>query len=49
MRDYLPDMITGLGAVVLGVGLWWISPAWALMAWGGLLMGYGLLMARGGS
>lgn len=43
---YLSDALSVVGLVVLGVGLWLVSPALALCVVGVLLLAAGLLGAR---
>ena len=42
----LPDALVLSGVAMLGTGLWWISPAVALIVVGGLFMAAGALLGR---
>jgi hypothetical protein len=41
------DVLTFTGILLLGVGLWLVAPALSLSVVGGLLLGIGLLGAKG--
>jgi hypothetical protein len=46
VTTYLPDILCLAGVATLGVGLWWLSPAVALIVVGAVVAGAGLLLGR---
>lgn len=46
MKTYLPDLVGATGVLLVGVGVWMIDPAWALIVLGLAIVYYAVLMAK---
>lgn len=46
LKPDLADLLIAAGAALLGVGLWWLSPAVSLIALGVLALAGGLAMLK---
>lgn len=47
MKPDLNDVIAILGLVMLTSGIWWLSPPWALIITGTLILILGVARSRG--
>lgn len=46
MKPDLFDVTALLGLIMVFVGVWWLSPPWALIITGSLLAGFGVWASR---